>query len=145
MLFHRCVCTVDFLVGVFVVSFVVDEGRVGDFWGEGSVGMSRVAHRDAGDGDDVFRKLKNINELRCVVCDGSQPADAESERFGGHTGILCGDERVGNGPLVSLQVVVGIGGSVAALAVAVEAVEVGAEGEDERCVGSDGLKRLTTR
>ena len=104
--------------------------------------MCGIAHRDACYRYDMFRKLKNVNKLRRVIGDGTQPADAQSERFGGHTGVLGRDERVGDGPLVGLQVVVGIGRRVAALAVAVEAVEVGAEGENERRVGGDGLVEM---
>ncbi len=116
----------------------MDHGLKGKFLCQSRF-RNRVAHRDARHGDYMFGQLERLDELIDIVGDGAEPAEAESERFGGHAGVLGGDKRVYNGPMVGLEVAVGIGISVAVFTKAVEASKIGAESENNGRFGRHGL------
>lgn len=135
---------VNALLVVVVVNLPMHKGLHGQLLRQGGL-LHGIAHRDTGHGDDVLGQLQRLHELIDVVGDGAEPYEAEPEGFGGHAGVLGGNQRVGDGPVIALQVAVSFRVGVAEPAVLVEPAEVGAEGEDHRRGGRHRLVEMERR
>ena len=122
---------VDTFFIIVVVNFLMHKSFHGQFLRQGGL-FHGIAHRDAGHRDNMVGQLQYFHEFVDIVGNGTEPAEAESEGFGRHASVLRRNERIGDGPLVSLQIAVSLRISVAEAAILVEAAEVCAEGEDHR-------------